>query len=549
MARILTIGDVHIKTSNIPVIDILTEKIVKLAEEQKPDLIVLLGDVFDTFEKMYIVPQKRGNDLVRKLRKIASVFTLVGNHDMTCVGKNTPILLYNGTTKLSQKIKKGDILTGDDNKPRHVKRVWKGTSELYQIQQSNGMTYTVTPNHKLCLKSRHHRRLTWNETESKCEISWFEGNSLETKVFDSHDGNKRYSKQDLIRISESYLDYVAPNNVIEMTVHQLYSVLSADASSNLCGYKISVNDPNDYTLSDLTVTKLPTPGKYYGIEVDGNNRYLLGDRTVTHNCNQQFLTDEHSLNALKDWENVTVVDTVITRTIKGAQLVFVPYVPPGRFIEALNTIGDKWKTADCIFAHQELFNCKMGNINSTEGDKWNIKNPFVCSGHIHLKQHPQKNIYYPGSSTQVSFGENEDKIIALLTITSRKPVDIKEFSLDLPKKKIVYLDVENLEEYTPPENTKDDIKVSVSGSYDQFKALKKTKKYKELEQQGLQVVFKPKKLKKVNKIDISPAVDSSVDFNEILVNMITAKKDPYLYQAYEHVVNNNPIEEDSVMFL
>lgn len=547
MARVLVIGDVHIKTNNIPIIDILTEKLVELAKEQKPDIICLLGDMLDTFEKMYIVTQNRCNNLVRSLRKIAPVFITVGNHE--CLQKGTPVLLYNGTTRLVQNIKKGDVLTGDDNLPRNVLRVFSGKSEMYEIKQSNGMTYTVTPGHKLCLKSRHHRRLTWNETESKCEISWFEDNSLETKIFDSHDGNKRYSKQDLLRISEAYLNYVAPTNVIEMTAQQLYSVLSVDTANNLCGYKIAVTDPTDCTLSELTITKLPGLGKYYGIEVDGNHRFLLGDRTVTHNCcnNQQFLSEEHSLNALKDWENVTVVDTVIPLTLNGAQLVFVPYVPPGRFIEALNTIEDKWKSADCIFAHQELFNCIMGNVNSTEGDKWNIKNPFVCSGHIHLKQRPQSNIYYPGSSTQASFGENEDKIVALLTVEHGKPVDIQEFDLDLPKKKIVHVDVEKLEEYILPENNQDDIKLTVSGSYDQFKALKKTKKYKELEKQGLHVVFKPEKLKKGK--DVAPIVDSSVNFNEILANMVTAKKDPYLYQAYEHVVNNNPIEEDSVMFL
>ncbi len=49
----------------------------------------------------------------------------------------------------------------------------------------------------------------------------------------------------------------------------------------------------------------------------------------------------------------------------------VPYVPPGRFVEALNIIDNEWwKNVNCIFAHQEFYGCKMGAIESIEGDKW-----------------------------------------------------------------------------------------------------------------------------------------------------------------------------------
>ncbi len=34
----------------------------------------------------------------------------------------------------------------------------------------------------------------------------------------------------------------------------------------------------------------------------------------------------------------------------------VPYVPPGRFVEALNIIDNEWlrKYVNCIFAHQRI---------------------------------------------------------------------------------------------------------------------------------------------------------------------------------------------------
>ena len=56
----------------------------------------------------------------------------------------------------------------------------------------------------------------------------------------------------------------------------------------------------------------------------------------------------------------------------------------------------------------------MGAIISVEGDKWSLKFPNVISGHIHERQIPQKNIYYPGSAMQHAFGESKKNIIAHL---------------------------------------------------------------------------------------------------------------------------------------
>ncbi len=56
-----------------------------------------------------------------------------------------------------------------------------------------------------------------------------------------------------------------------------------------------------------------------------------------------------------------------------------------------------WKNVNCIFAHQEFYGCKMGAIESIEGDKWDHSFPLVISGHIHSEQRPQKIFFYPGS--------------------------------------------------------------------------------------------------------------------------------------------------------
>jgi hypothetical protein len=280
--------------------------------------------------------------------------------------------------------------------------------------------------------------------------------------------------------------------------------------------------------------------------------FLLSDRTVVHNCNnQQFLSTDHWLNPIKEWNNVKIVDTVIHKEIKGINLVFCPYVYPGRFQEALNTIGEKWKNADCIFAHQEFYGCKMGAIVSVEGDKWQCEFPEIISGHIHSKQNPQKNIYYCGSSMQHAFGESEINIIPFLTFMKDEKYKLEEIDLELPRKRIVYTDVEKIDEIKIPEvkedGSSDKVKITISGVYDEFKAFKKTKKYREIIKSGTKVVFKPKKITNEEK-DKNPEVDE-IDFIKILNSLVMNQKNPFLYQAYELIVNNKKISQNDIIFM
>jgi len=247
--------------------------------------------------------------------------------------------------------------------------------------------------------------------------------------------------------------------------------------------------------------------------------------------NQQYLTENHWMNSMKEWDNTIIVDKVLTETIRGEKLVFVPYVPPGRYEEALGTLDDEWKDASCIFAHQEIAGCKMGAIVSIEGDKWPLDYPHIVSGHIHSRQTPQPNVYCSGSAMQLAFGESKKNIIACLLFNNGKFVN-DEVDLKLPRKRIVYMDVEDMDEYNQP-NTEDKIKVTLSGNYEQFKAIKKTKKYKKMIKDGVKVVFKPKKL----DVDvINEDKKETTSFRQILDGLILKEKDQYLTNAYDFII-------------
>jgi len=284
---------------------------------------------------------------------------------------------------------------------------------------------------------------------------------------------------------------------------------------------------------------------------------IVGNHDMLNNS--VFLTPDHWLNALKEWENVTIVDTVIKTSINGNVFVLCPYVFPGRFEEALNFVLEEkeWKEAKCIFSHQEFEGCKMGAIISVDGDRWLQEYPNVISGHIHKNQ-TINNIYYPGSSMQVSFGETDKNIVSYIVFDKNETEYLlEEIEVDLPRKKILYMDIEELETFNV-EKTKDKLKITISGSYEEFKTLKKTKKYKEITDEGVKIVFKSKRkeirnlkdhieeqLENQKKSNIS---DGS-NFRKILDEAIKNEKNPYLVETFEYVINNRNINHEDVIYI
>ena len=123
----------------------------------------------------------------------------------------------------------------------------------------------------------------------------------------------------------------------------------------------------------------------------------------------QFLTDKHWMNNLKNWPNVIIVDTVTT-IMCGFQITCVPYVPNGRLVEALNISGTPWKDSRLIFAHQEIKGCRIGKKISSVGDFWDSSYPTLISGHIHDEQKVNNNVIYPGATMNQGQQTNQQKI-------------------------------------------------------------------------------------------------------------------------------------------
>jgi hypothetical protein len=148
-----------------------------------------------------------------------------------CFAPDTPILCWDGHTKMSQDIQVGDELVGDDGTKRTVIDTISGEDTMYQVIQTNGMSYTVNSKHTLVLKKR------------------------------TDDGEIQ-------------------SEVIEMVVTD-YIAQSTEIQKLFVGFSLNGQ------WSDLTIVSVGK-GTYYGWSIDGNKRFLMADTTVNRNCDQMF---------------------------------------------------------------------------------------------------------------------------------------------------------------------------------------------------------------------------------------------------------------------
>jgi Hom_end-associated Hint/Type III restriction enzyme, res subunit/Homing endonuclease len=79
---------------------------------------------------------------------ILDIYTGAGK----CLGKDTEILMFDGTIKLVQDIVVGDQIMGDDSTPRNVLTLARGRETMYKVQPKKGDGYIVNESHILSLR-------------------------------------------------------------------------------------------------------------------------------------------------------------------------------------------------------------------------------------------------------------------------------------------------------------------------------------------------------------------------------------------------------------
>ena len=205
-----------------------------------------------------------------------------------CVHPDTKILMFDGSIKLAKNIKLGDKLIGDDGKVRNVLNLVNGTDDMYEISQSHGKSYIVNSIHILTLIYSKHKKIKWNKKHKFWYVKYVVNNEkIEEKVVYCQTTTKQLG---YVKISE-FVNNIPNDNTIDIPLNKYLKIISK-VRKNLHGFKYI---PNHVSLnySEIKVKKLGF-GKYVGWQIDGNERFLLADYTVTHNTRNMLGKDASS---------------------------------------------------------------------------------------------------------------------------------------------------------------------------------------------------------------------------------------------------------------
>lgn len=161
-----------------------------------------------------------------------------------CLGRGTPVLMFNGAVVPVELIVEGDLLMGPDSLPRRVLATTTGTGPLFKITPTKGDPWICNGPHVMTLKG---------------------------------------TNQKAGQIRDVPLDFV-----LKEQAHRTNGRPDKDWKL----FRVPVNFRNDnklpvdpYLLGTCTGwTAEPIgDGEYFGFELPGDGRFLLGDLTVTHN--------------------------------------------------------------------------------------------------------------------------------------------------------------------------------------------------------------------------------------------------------------------------
>jgi DNA repair exonuclease SbcCD nuclease subunit len=307
-----------------------------------------------------------------------------------------------------------------------------------------------------------------------------------------------------------------------------------------------------HTMSRIHTVPLNLAVKYFRMLTIKPLYLIVGNHDMVSNWT--FLTEDHWLNAVKYWQGVTVIDNVVIETINQVKIVFCPYVPDSRVVEALNTKGDEWKNADAIFSHVSVKGANTGNMIMKDCDEWKTEYPPLISGHIHLPQKIGSNVYYTGSIMQVTTDEAPNKRIFSVTI---KPQDkdqtkltVKEINLYLPRRERLYIEMEDIEEFKFPSEPNVKYTLYINANKEDFRSFLKGSTYQRLlkfpqldrGEQGIKFKARQEEISE-SKQRIKESKGAKVQrFNDLLRQSVERENDPLLTSLYNHIVND--VESD-----
>lgn len=173
-----------------------------------------------------ITPTFQQEEMYQSVAPFGSRTSVTSGHG--CFALGTSIMRRDGSSYPVEDVRVGDKLMGADGRSeRNVIELRRGREAMYRFTYMDGSSHTFNESHILCLRTNAH--------------------------------------QDVLLTVRDYLQ------------------LQIDERAKYSCYRLIGANPAEYLLLGISSVEPLGEGDYYGFALDGDNKFLGGDRTVLHN--------------------------------------------------------------------------------------------------------------------------------------------------------------------------------------------------------------------------------------------------------------------------